>query len=48
MRNLAQTYHRFGLETVRHPAVEIEARGTPFDNGAGCTHDVVRIGKPRV
>jgi error-prone DNA polymerase len=43
----AQTYRRFGLETVRHPVVEVEARVTPFDNGAGCTLDVLRVGKPR-
>jgi DNA-directed DNA polymerase III PolC len=44
----AQTYRRFGLETVRHPVVELEARVTPFDNGTGCTLDVLRIGRPRV
>ena len=43
----AQTYHRFGLETVRHPVVEVEARVAPFDNGAGCTLKVLRAGKPR-
>ena len=43
----AQTYRRFGLETVRHPVVAIEACVTPFDNGAGCTLEVVRVGKPR-
>ncbi len=44
----AQTYRRFGLETVRHPVVELEARVTPFDSGEGCTLDVVRIGPPRM
>jgi DNA polymerase III alpha subunit len=43
----AQAYRRFGLETVRHPVVEIEARVTPFDNGIGCTLEVRRISKPR-
>ena len=33
----AQTYRRFGLETVRHPVVELEARVMPFDRGAGCS-----------
>ncbi len=43
----AQTYRRFGLETARHPVVELEARVTPFDSGLGCTLDVLRVGKPR-
>ena len=43
----AQTYRRFGLETVRHPVVEVEARVTPFENGLGCTLEVLRVGKPR-
>ena len=43
----AQTYRRFGLETVRHPVVEVEARVTPFDNGMGCTLDVMRVGRHR-
>jgi len=43
----AQTYRRFGLETVRHPVVELEARVTPFDSGLGCTLDVLRVCKPR-
>ena len=37
----AQTYRRFGLETVRHPVVELEARVTPFAGGLGCTLDVL-------
>ena len=37
----AETYRRFGLETVRNPVVEVEARVTPFDNGAGCTLDML-------
>ncbi|MGB8167233.1 MAG: DNA polymerase III subunit alpha [Chthoniobacteraceae bacterium] len=43
----AQTYRRFGLETVRHPVVEVEARVTPFDSGLGCTLEVMRVGRPR-
>jgi hypothetical protein len=43
----SQTYRRFGLETVRNPVVEVEARVTPFDNGVGCTLEVLRVGKPR-
>jgi len=41
----AQTYRRFGLETVRHPVVEVQARVTPFESGLGCTRDVLRVGK---
>ena len=43
----AQTYRRFGLETVRHPVVEVEARVTPFESGLGCTLEVLRVGKAR-
>jgi DNA polymerase III alpha subunit len=43
----AQTYRRFGLETVRHPIVEIESRVTPFESGLGCTLEVLRVAKPR-
>jgi DNA polymerase III alpha subunit len=43
----AQPFRRFGLETVRHPVVELEARVTPFDSGIGCTLDVLRIGRAR-
>ncbi len=44
----AATYRRFGLATVQHPVVEIEATVTPFDNDLGCTLDVHRVGKPRL
>ena len=43
----AQTHRRFGLETIRHPVVEVEANVTPFDNDLGCTLGVHRVGKPR-
>jgi hypothetical protein len=33
----AQTYRRFGLETVRHPVVELQAGVTAFDNNLGYT-----------
>ena len=41
----AQTYRRFGLENVRNPVVEVEARVTPFESGLACTLDVLRIDK---
>ncbi|MEO6786599.1 MAG: hypothetical protein ABI318_10740 [Chthoniobacteraceae bacterium] len=43
----ADTYRRFGIQTVRSPVVEIEATVTPFENGRGCTLDVHRVGNPR-
>ena len=43
----AKTYRRFGLETVRHPVVEVEARVSPFDDGTGCTLEVLRVARPR-
>ncbi len=43
----AQTFRRFGLETVRHPILEVEARVTPFESGLGCTLEVLRMSKPR-
>ena len=43
----ADTYRRFGIQTVRSPVVEIEAIVMSFENGRGCTLDVHRVGKPR-
>ena len=43
----ADTYRRFGIQTVRSPVVELEATVTPFENGRGCTLDVHGVGKPR-
>ena len=43
----ADTYRRFGIQTVRSPVVEIEAMVAPFENGRGCTLNVHRVGKPR-
>ena len=30
----AQTYRRFGLETVRNPVIKLEARVAPFESGS--------------
>lgn len=43
----AEAYAAHGLATVRYPVVEIFAHVQPFDNEAGFTLEVLRIGKPR-
>jgi DNA polymerase III alpha subunit len=43
----ADVYRRFGINTVRFPAVELTATVTPFDNGLGYSLQVERVGKPR-
>jgi len=43
----AETYRRFGLNTVRHPVVEVTGMVEPFDNGLGCTLQVREVRKPR-
>jgi DNA-directed DNA polymerase III PolC len=43
----AQTYRSYGLATVRHPVLEIEARVEPFENGRGFSLRVLRAGAPR-
>ena len=43
----ADTYRRFGINTVRFPAVELTATVTPCDNGLGYSLQVQRIVKPR-
>ena len=43
----ADTYRRFGIQTVRSPVAEIEATVTPSENARGCTLHVHWVGKPR-
>jgi error-prone DNA polymerase len=43
----AATYRSYGLATVRHPVLEVEARVEPFDNRRGFSLRVLRAGKPR-
>lgn len=41
----AAAYGAYGLATVRYPVVEVTAEVNPFDNKAGFTLHVLRIGK---
>ena len=43
----ARTYRSYGLATVRHPVLEVEARVEPFENGRGFSLRVMRAGQPR-
>ncbi len=43
----AEAYAAHGLATVRYPVVEVFAHVQPFDNNAGFTLDVLRVGRPR-
>jgi len=43
----AQTYQSYGLATVRHPVLEVEARVEPFENQHGFSLRVLRAGRPR-
>lgn len=43
----AQTYQSYGLATVRHPVLEVEARVEPFENQHGFSLRVLRAGPPR-
>jgi len=43
----ADTYRRFGINTVRYPVVELTATVTPYDNALGYSLQVERVGKPR-
>jgi len=43
----ADAYKRFGVETIRHPVVEISGKVTPTEPGTGQTLRVARIQKPR-
>jgi len=43
----ADVYKRFGMETVRHPVIEVTGRVVPFANGNGQTLNVQRIGSAR-
>ena len=43
----AATYRSYGLATVRHPVLEVEATVEPFENGRGFSLRVHRAGKPR-
>jgi DNA polymerase III alpha subunit len=43
----AAAYRAYGLATVRYPVVEVTAEVKPFDNKAGYTLHVLRMGKAR-
>lgn len=43
----AQTYRTYGLATVRYPALEIEARIEPFENGRGFSLRALAARSPR-
>jgi DNA polymerase III alpha subunit len=43
----APSYARFGLETIRHPVIEITADVRPFDNHNGFSLDVRRVRRAR-
>jgi DNA polymerase III alpha subunit/nucleotidyltransferase/DNA polymerase involved in DNA repair len=43
----AQTYKSYGLATVRHPVLELEARVEPFDNGCGFSLRALAARAPR-
>ena len=43
----AETYRTYGLATVRHPVLEIEARVEPFENSRGYTLRVLSARQPR-
>jgi DNA-directed DNA polymerase III PolC len=43
----ADSYRRFGIETVRNPVVEIVGKVMPFANGNGHTLQVQRVAKAR-
>lgn len=43
----ADTYARFGTETIRHPVLEVTATVQPFDNGNGCSLEVHHLRKAR-
>lgn len=43
----AAAYRLYGLNTVRHPVVQITADVKPFDNGQGCTLEVLRVQQAR-
>lgn len=43
----AAAYRLHGLNTIRHPVVQITAEVKPFDNKAGCTLEVLRVHPPR-
>ena len=43
----ADVYKRFGVETIRHPVVEITGKVVPFANGNGHTLQVLAIRKAR-
>lgn len=43
----ASAYARFGIETIRHPIVEITATVQPFENQNGCTLNVRTVRKAR-
>lgn len=43
----AASYRRFGLETIRHPVVEVSGTVTPAENGKGFSLEVKSVQKAR-
>lgn len=43
----AEVYDRFGIFTIRHPIVEVEACVRPLESGIGCTLEAQAIRAPR-
>jgi len=43
----AETYRKFGINTIRYPVVELIATVTPFENDCGYSLQVQRVGRPR-
>ena len=44
----AHAYARFGVETVRHPVVEVTGKVTPFASGSGFSLNVTHLTAPRL
>ena len=44
----AQSYARFGIQTLRHPVLEARARVQLFDNALGCTLEILSLRAPRL
>jgi DNA polymerase III alpha subunit len=43
----ARAFKRFGLETIRHPALEVTGIVVPFDGATGHTLRVESVRQPR-
>jgi len=44
----AGTYRRFGVQTLRHPIVEVTGKIVPLENGNGFTLQAQSVAKPRM